>query len=133
MDKKIKCSWRQIPRSSFINDGEYRSGRYHGSMFPDVKHYGSKQWVVAGYLSVEHSLLKGEGLTEDDILQGCLDFLNTPPEKKKYAKKEPKPLYGKLETYQAIFKSDKDGDYIEVLLITDEKKNDNFWGEGLSI
>jgi len=66
-------------------------------------------------------------------VEGCVEYLNQPPERKKYEKKNLVPPYGTLSLYQYTFKKDHVGrDYIEVLLITDQKKNKNFWGKGTS-
>lgn len=39
--------------------------------------------------------------------------------------------FGNLQFYKATFLSGK-LDYVSLILVTDEKKNRNFWGKGLS-
>ena len=106
-------------------------GRYHGSNF-NFKTFGTTQWVVGAYIKVDHSKYLEEGLTEEGIIRGCIEYLNQPPPRKKYQKKKPQPLYGMLEEMPHYYrlKADSEGEYIEVLLITDQRKNEQFWGTG---
>ena len=48
-------------------------------------------------------------------------------------KKKPKPLYGKLKLYKAKLKEGENGKFIEAEIITDQRKNKNFWREGMKI
>ena len=113
------------------DDGKTRCGRYHQSVFPTVKEYGMKRWVVCGYLKMKEPE-KFEYLTESEIVEGCVAFLNQPPPRKR------KPIYGTLapvlapwkgiERYDVKFTSE----HIAIVLSTDQKRNKNFWGDGLS-
>ena len=72
-----------------------------------------------------------EGYGEQEILQMCLNHLNTPPPRRKFARRTPKPLYGNLDVYRSVLKRDKKGRaYFEVILTTNQRKNKNFWGDG---
>lgn len=122
---EIPCKWKPIEEFSLRNE-EKKYGRYHGSMFWNVKGFGLKRWVVGGYLEVDYEELKSDGLTEKEIVEGCLAYLNRPPPRQKFQRKEGKPLYGCLEYYK--HKITPDG--IEVLVITNERKNRRFWSEG---
>ena len=106
-------------------------GRYHGSNF-NFKTFGTAHWVVGVYINVDHGKYLEEGLTKEDVMRGCIEYLNQPPPRKKYQKKKPQPLYGTLEEmpYYYRFKTDDEGEYIEALLITDQRKNKQFWGAG---
>lgn len=130
----IYCEWREIEEFFPTTDAkrQTRKGRYHGSVFPRVKHFGSKQWVICGYLEVDYEEYARQGMSEKDIVDGCVAYLNKPPERKKYQKRARKPLYGNLSLYSYKLKKD-DSPYIEVILVTDERKNKNFWGCGISI
>jgi hypothetical protein len=68
-----------------------------------------------------------KGLSDKEIIDGCLLFLNKPPPRKR------KPLYGSLQPVQradgAYEVKEKDGNYI-VCFSTDQRRNKNFWGDG---
>ena len=110
----------------------YRFGRYHGSCFWDVKNFGSKKWVIAAYIKIEDTAILEESSTED-ITKRCVEYLNQPPPRKKYAKKIPKPKYGSLEYYSARIVDNDEGRYISALLVTDARKNKLFWGKGRNV
>lgn len=131
-EEAISCKWRELPEF-FFSEGkqEKKKGRYHRSVFPSVKHFGVKRWVVCGYIEVDHEEYLKKGYTKEEIMDGCLAHFNQTPPRKKYQKKKTKPLYGNLSLYSCKFKKDKTP-YIEVILITDDKKNKYFWGRGLS-
>ena len=43
-------------------------------------------------------------------------------------------MYGNLEIFSAKFKKSPDGTtYAEVLLVTDDRSNEHFWGEGIQM
>ena len=125
----IKCELRDIPA---VKGPEMRKGRYHRSNFWDVKGFGKERWIVGAYIDFNGDDFP-PWFTETEIVEGCLVYLNTPPPRKKYEKALTHSLYGKLSTYQYTFKRDSGGSpYIEVMLITDERTNNNFWGKGKS-
>lgn len=129
---KIPCEWVKIQKSSFTSAKEKihrKCGRYHQSMFPQVPEYGMKRWVVCGYLKIKEPE-KWEHLSESEIVEGCVAFLNQPPPRKR------KPLFGSLAPVPAPWRGpgrydvkDK-GDYMIVCLSTDQHRNKNFWGDG---
>jgi len=106
-----------------------RHGRYHGSCFWDVKNFGSKRWVVGAYIDVKDS-----GILEDcqveELTKRCIEYLNQPPTRKKYAKKNPKPKYGKLEYYSSRIVERGKNKYISALFLVDCRKSKSFWGKG---
>ena len=55
-----------------------------------------------------------------------------PPKRKKYAKRTPKPLYGTLDDMPVRhqFKEKNGEKCIMMMLVTDQRKNRNFFGEG---
>jgi len=113
------------------SDGK-KSGIYLGSNYV-YPMYGAKRWAVGVYVEVEYDKYVEQGLTEEDIAKQCVEFLNTPPPRKKYQKKKPVPTYGTLDEtpYLFRFKRDENGTFIEMTLMTDQRKNNNFWGMGL--
>ena len=106
-------------------------GRYHGSCFWDVKGYGSKKWVVG--VKIKFDFDQAEGVSNSEIIEGCMNYLNTVPPRKKYAKKKPTPKYGFLECYKAQIVTKNNQKYISALVITDKKKSKFFWGKGKNV
>ena len=110
-----------------------RFGRYHGGCFWDIKNFGKKKWVVAAYINVKDKDVL-EDMCIEEIGKLCTDFLNQPPPRKKYAKKMPKPKYGKLEFYKGSLVVKGQGKrYISTLFIVTAKKNKLFWGKGSDV
>ena len=129
----IECSLRdQREYGSLLPDwseGKTKKGRYHGSSFA-VEGFGFSCWAIGVYIDVEHSRHIEEGLTDEEILKGCVEYLNKPPPRKKYQKRKSVPLYGKLTPGQFRLKQDESGEYIEAILFTDQRKNRLMWGSG---
>ena len=116
----IKCFLRPV-------DKENKKGRYSQTMHWDVKGFGKNKWVAIGYLDVDWVAMEKEGLTKDEIAEICVGFLNTPPPRKKYAKKAPRPLYGNIERYKEKWIDDGDP-HVIFQFITDDPSNENFIG-----
>jgi hypothetical protein len=134
-DDMVECSFLQIKQYSNMAKGETdetRSGRYSGSMY-SVQDYGLKRWVVLAYLVADYKTHREQGLKDQEIIKKCLNYLNTPEARKKYQKKDSVPKYGSLEILNEnnIKFLVKEGQEVAALeLIIDQKKNENFWGEG---
>ena len=125
----IGCKLLEIPEYIGNFSVKKKKGRYHKSSFWDIKGFGHKKWVVGAYIEID-DLTLFEKLSEPEIIEGCFETLNTPPPRKKYAKKAPQPKYGVLEPYkyQTV---ERDGKKVlSVLFVTDKKKNKHFWGKG---
>lgn len=132
--EKIECSFIPIKKSTFSNSQETKLGIYSNSIytFPD---YGTKKWIVYAYLKVDHKSFLDKGYSTKKLINGCLNFLNEIPESSRRSKKIQKCTYGKLEPLVSKI----DGDYavkykddrVIIELITDDRQNPNFWGEGL--
>ena len=133
----ISCKLLGIKEFSWSSkeDAPVKYGRYHGSCFSEVEHWGVKQWVVGTYILVDYESLREEGKSDDEIVQGCLKFLNPPPVRKKFQKKAKKPIYGSLEqvpvSYSFVDRNQQK--CISVLVVTDSRKNKKFWGEGIKL
>lgn len=128
---EIECSFVKIPQYSHVKSDDLRDGRYSTSP-ANVRGLGTKQWVVLAYIKAEfdkHRILRK---SNEEIIQGCLNYLNNPEERKKYQKKEPTPKYGFLTLVSKEIKFvEKDGQKVAVVeLATNERTNENFWGEG---
>tara|TARA_B100000686_G_C16366192_1_gene750208 strand:+ start:127 stop:516 length:390 start_codon:yes stop_codon:yes gene_type:complete len=128
----VECDLLQIESLDSESRNKKRYGRYHGSCFWDIKKFGSKKWVIGAYVDVFNQELF-DHYEDDELLMRCLEYLNRPPPRKKYAKKNPKPKYGNLEHYRSRV-IEKDGrKYISALLIVDSRKSKLFWGKGRNV
>jgi len=142
---ELKCALIPMEHyeSIFGKRGEKtKLGSYHGSYFWDLKGFGSDKWVVSLAIDVNLNQYLADGLTEKEIVVGCLEFLNKPVGKRK--KKQP---YGNLEIltakgpssepnnvrYRYCIKEREDQQYLSLLATTDQKKNKYFWGKGQAI
>jgi len=113
-----------------VESEKKRFGRYHGSYFWDVP---KKNWVVGIKIDLDFSALNGADLTAEEITKACLAHLNTPPPRKKYAKKIPKPPYGVLQFYKANIVQEGSKKYISALVVTDKRKSRMFWRKGKDV
>lgn len=132
----IECDLLSIPeygiKISTSDNDKFRKGRYHGSMFPDVKNFGTKNWVVATYIELkDESLL--DKMELQDIIDGCFEKLNTAPPRKKYAKKDPQPKYGRIEPHKVAVVNKGSKRLLSALIITDKRKSKFFWGKGKGV
>jgi len=116
----IKCFLRPV-------DKENKKGRYSQTMHWDVPGFGKQKWVAIGYLDVDWIQMEQEGLSKDEIVEICVDFLNTPPPRKKHSKKQPRPMYGKIERYKEKW-IDGEDPHVIFEFITDDPANENFIG-----
>ena len=131
MHSELTCELQEIAKYFFLSEdtSETKWGRYCSTNFWDIKDYGSKRWVVCVRIELEDSSLFSV-LTKDEIVDRCLNHLNKPPPRRKYAKKQPKPKYGVLKHYRSRVITRAGERVISALLITDDKKNKSFWGKG---
>ena len=129
----IECLLVKMPEYSISQDSTApkKFGRYLTTSYWDIKGYGRKRWVVGAYIDCD--LGAHEDLSEQEIVEGCINFLNKPPPRKKYAKKDPKPKFGKLELYRSKIVDKQGKKYILALFIVEERKNRLFWGKGISV
>ena len=132
----IECSLRdQKEYGKLLPDwgtGKTKKGRYHGSSFA-VEGFGFSCWAIGVYINVEHSRYTEDGMTDEQVLEGCVEYLNQPPPRKKYQKKKPQPRYGILSPYRGKV-IERDGKKtLSALLITESRKNKLFWSEGKNV
>ena len=130
----IECKLREFTEFQSAlpnyNPEKKRKGFYSHTVV-SVKGLGKDKWLIIVHIDVDYESYLHENISEKDICLQCIDFLNQPPGRKKYAKKKPKSLYGHLTLHSAQFKEDGNGKYIEAELTTDQRKNKNFWCEGV--
>ncbi len=131
--KVIECSLRDQKEYGKMmpdwNSKKTKKGRYHGSYFA-VEGFGYSCWAIGVYINVSHSKYIEEGMTDEQVLEGCVEYLNQPPPRKKYQRRKSVPLYGKLKPGQFRLRQDDSGEYIEAILFTDQRKNKLLWGSG---
>lgn len=130
----IKCKLQKTREYTIIPEKEkerLKFGRYLNSTYP-LPDFGTKKWIVAANIVLEEDVaLTVENL--DEITEQCVEFLNTPPPSKyKRGRKRTKLLYGRFDEkpYRTIIKEYNGKQYIQVFLVTGERKNRAFWGEG---
>jgi hypothetical protein len=133
-DSIIECNFVQIKQfSNMASDGtnETRSGRYSGSIH-SIENFGSKRWVVLAYLAADFNKYREQKMSDVEIIKKCLKFLNEPESRKKYQKKESVPKYGNLLLASENIKFTNKFGYESAILelVIDQRKNENFWGEG---
>tara|TARA_B100000900_G_scaffold257341_1_gene219349 strand:- start:959 stop:1378 length:420 start_codon:yes stop_codon:yes gene_type:complete len=121
---EIECNFKEFGpfEPSFSYDGEKKKlGRYEGGLMPN-KDFGDKKWSVAARIVMTKTIeqYKEEGLTEQQVIDGCVKFLNKKPYR---ARKLP---YGTLACRHYIFHKQE----ISVSLMTNDRNNKNFWGRG---
>jgi hypothetical protein len=123
---QITCNFKEMgemePAIPSAPDDKKKLGRYSGGNL-NVPGFGHKNWVVLAYIIPDRPIgeyLK-DGMTESELVQGCVEFLNQPP-----TKRSRKPKYGKLTCNSFYFLEDK----ISVSLIIDQRNSKYFWGRG---
>lgn len=129
----IKCGLRPVVKNRYVKDNSSikKYGHYMSSFY-SVKGYGETCWIVGTSLNLDIEPYLEEGMTPEEIAIKCVEYLNHRPKSKYGRKRKRKPLYGQFRPQPHLVKLlEKDGDkYIQVLLITEERKNPKFWGEG---
>lgn len=127
----LKCHLREIPKNSMspVETFARKHGRYLKSMF-GIEGYGHTSWVVGCYVDIDYHNYIQE-MAEEEFINRCISYLNTPPERQKFQRTPHKSLYGNLKLHSYRLRETNGKCFIELELITDEQKNENFWGEGL--
>ena len=122
----ITCSFKEMGELEPVvpsgPEDRKKLGRYSGGNL-NVEGFGFNNWVVLAYIIPERPIREylEEGFTKQEIVDGCVEFLNQPP-----TKRARKPRYGKLSCNAFYFLEDK----ISVSLIIDQRNNKYFWGRG---
>ena len=116
------------------NPDDVRCGRYHGSIFHGIKGFGLKKWVVLVRIMVNYDKYRLEDYTDEEIVTGCIRHLNQPPPRKKFQRRIKKPIYGTLNLEPVDFEMKRHNGEpcIVATLVTNERRNKNFFGEGLT-
>jgi len=134
---EIECKLRKFVKSPLfpsVKNDKVRAGFYHGSYFWSVKGYGRSKWAIVTHITdVDIDSYLEQNYTEREIVNACLNHLNIKPKRKKYAKKDSKRPYGDLELFRCTLKEDEEQKYFSVIMMTSERKNKSFWGEGQKV
>jgi hypothetical protein len=123
---QISCNFQEMgelePTVPSLPEDEKKLGRYSGGNL-NVEGFGHKSWVVLAYIIPEQPISDylEAGLTRDQIVEGCVEFLNRPR-----TKRSRKPQYGKLTCNAFYFLDGK----ISVSLAIDQRNSKHFWGKG---
>jgi len=116
---------------SAAKDSALRYGRYLKSMF-SLDGFGHSKWIVGCYIDIDYQKHIPE-LGEEEFIRQCISYLNQPPERKKFQRTPRAALYGNLELHSYKLKENDGKRFVELELITDDQRNENFWGEGVKL
>jgi hypothetical protein len=119
-EKMIECELIKVPQYSHLVGTDTKDGRYMTSLYGSVDGFGRKRWVVGGYLKADWNKYRIIKMGEQEIIQRCINYLNA----------KDGGIYGNLEYYNVKFIQKFGQEVAVVELITNERKNENFWGEG---
>tara|TARA_R110000796_G_scaffold58198_1_gene134489 strand:+ start:212 stop:595 length:384 start_codon:yes stop_codon:yes gene_type:complete len=122
--QEIECSFKPLTEWYLVHgeEGKKRCGHYSRSMLP-VKGFGKTIWSVVAYIDVDYDEHRAKGLTDKEIVEGCVSFLNKP-----LTKRHRNSRYGKLALNWFNILEDKG--VISTCLLIDQRNNKNFWGKG---
>ncbi len=121
----IECSFVPINEYSHINTEAKKAGRYAQSTY-NLNKFGKNSYVVLAYVQTDLEKYKSEGITDEQIVTKCVNYLNQEEKKKKSSHKP----YGNLQLYGYNIIKKFGKDIIAIELVTDAKNNPNFWGTG---
>jgi len=133
MNNTFVCSLKPQGEFPILTMGEKkktRSGRYHNSRFSGVP---KGKYVVALYVESDNfDNLLAQKTPLEEIKEMVLEVLNHPSGRNK------KPKYGMLEflnneSFACFFKKNEyNKNYMVALMLTNDRRNKNFWGFGNS-
>jgi hypothetical protein len=130
----IQCTLRPVGKRAcdLETSTRKRYGTYLQSWYWTVKGYSKKKWVVGVYIELDYESARSKVESDDEVVQKCIQFLNTPPQSKYGKNRKRKPLYGIFDpepySYTVIEREGKK--CISARLVTNTKKSKAFWGEG---
>lgn len=129
----IPCEFVPLAQYEIFNDTnpQKKMGRYSSSTYY-IDGFNTERWVVLAYVKADFEKHRAEGLSNTDIAKRCVNYLNAIEPRKKFPKKPATSKYGQLQLINEDIKfSNRFGYEMAILeFSTDERKNDNFWGEG---
>lgn len=132
-ESMIECEFVPIPQYGLISNSnsEKKLGVYSSCVYSDIEELNWTEWIVKAYLKADFQKYRKMGLSDVEILKRCFNFLNATAPRKKYAKKDPVPKYGKLKLINEVRFTDKFGfESAVTIFTTTERKCKFFWSEG---
>lgn len=121
-ESMIECQLLDIPQYSHMKSDIFKHGRYMTSIY-SIDGFGRNKWVVGAYLKIDPT--HSSAFSDEELVKRCVNYLNSLTINKKGKKK-----YGNLQLYKFNRLNKNGQQLICVQIITDERSNDNFWGEG---
>lgn len=121
---KVECHLQEIPQCVHLTTEEEKTkqGKYDETQY-NVPGLGASKWAVIANIMLEKDVQAylDAGLSEEEVIQQCLQQLNQPR-----TPRARKLKYGKLEMrwYKIL------GNKISASMTTTDRKNKNFWGRG---
>ena len=115
----IESAFVKIPQYAHIPGESIKDGRYMTSVY-SLEDFGRKKWVIGAYLKADWNKYRITKQSETEILQKCINYLNSID----YGK------YGNLQMHNFKFIQKFGQEVAVVELVINERKNENFWGEG---
>ena len=131
----IECSLLGLKEYGSVlktQNKKIKYGIYLSSHFSTIPGFGKRCWVVAANIDVDYEKYISEGFSPEQIVKECIEFLNTPPKSKYGKKRKRKPLYGLFHNvpHKFYLKNKNGTEYIQALLIVENRKRKHFWREG---
>lgn len=123
---EIECKFKELgelePAIPAIAGDRKKLGKYDRTNL-NVEGLGYKKWALVAYIVPDEPIQKylNDGFTEQQIVDGCIKFLNKPP-----TKRSRKSRYGNLECRYFVFLEEM----ISISLLVDQRNNKYFWGKG---
>jgi len=133
--QKIECAFRKTSVYGSTlpqwNPNSKKCGSYSNSRWSSIP---KKRYAVLAYVDGDFDPYIENETPLEEIAWACVNYLNTPPHRKKFGRRSPKPLYGTLVLIRHTLKRGEDGKpYFEMLLSTEHQKNKHFWGAGYGV
>ena len=132
----VECSLLPMKKgiAASFND-KIKYGSYLKCYFWDVPGFGQKKWVVAVHIDVDYEKHLQEGMELQDLVSGCVEYLNTPLKSRYGKRRKRRPTYGLFcKKPHKFYLKDKDNKkYIQAFLVVEYPKSKHFWGEGEKI
>lgn len=132
----VECNLQEMTQFSGVvlspSNKKKKHGKYSKVMHYSIKGYGKTSWVVIVNIDLDYDKHAATGKTLQEIAEGCVEYLNTPPRSKYGKRRKRKPLYGlfRKEPHRTYLKEKNDTKFIQALLVVDDRKRKCFWGEG---
>tara|TARA_R100000152_G_C6728541_1_gene153529 strand:- start:176 stop:607 length:432 start_codon:yes stop_codon:yes gene_type:complete len=129
----IECKLLPVVKNRYFKTNPpYKKYGHYARPYYSIKGLHQTCWIIITHILVDYEHYVEQGMTLEEIVTECIKFLNHRPKSRYGKKRKRKSLYGTFRPKPHLVKMlDKEGKKcLQVLLITEDKKNPNFWGEG---